>query len=1447
MDLDSAQEQRRLPAMELSKISIGEEHLKQPKMFRTAIHRAVVERQKNGYRYDSLEDLTLEGRAVWNNMLDTGCLTKDGQDFDGILDAAFARRSGFQTTAGGSAIALGLKGAYSGAAVGVMVGKVDFKFNEAELAVKLLVIRDMQHDLLFGRRFLIRAGIYGRKIFMTNVYGEAHEVPLEERPRSIVVEVKHQYYDLIQRLVKPAWEANLRLPASTCMLDVDTKQPVTEGFTVVDDRPVWRAQYPVRADHRKFIDDDILDGYEKGHIEPVQSHRADWYNHALISADKRDDVTGLISTSKRRTCDDLREINKVIEHRLQQYPMNNLVDALDEVVGHDIVGCIDIKGAFPHITVDPEVRHVLAFTWPVFVPSLNRVVRRHQHTRMIFGGKFHPQIWAFHFNRLMFPLRQQFQDVKSAYADDQPIATRHRDHASPEAAARHYAEVVVHALEHLTKHGVRVGEKCRFGYRRFVLLGRVASADGIALDLRKLVNLHLWPSPHPDSKFGADITRSLFATFAYLCNHIPLFARVSEPLRRVMMSQAKFVWGPEQDRAYRALKALALSGFTLHRPDYNHEFYTASDWAPSQGKSAACFQVIDGRVRWILFKSVALVDAEHSHTPYQGEANAAAWCLEQCRPFVLGFRHCHLCDHKPLEWLFDKSECPRTLLPWVQTFLEYSATSTWSHYPGFLLEVVNDATRIFNGGGRDGKPSPARQAEILAKMPSKLSRLLRRDHMSHCGPHCPCGGYKDRKLVPVVDTCHRPQVNAIVPSAAPNNQRDQLPGSALHATPLSGKGATMADHSQVRAMPSGSWLYACPPAHRAAAFGQLATLKAVCDGVSTILVVPLARSNSWFVMLAEVLRIPWAHSNGGAVFHVQPTADLCQRVHSWLQDVSEFECDTSPAYFRTPLQVHQVSLDLVEDEPRRVVDSVAEQQRELQAAHQGGHEGATALVKHLRLVRNVHWPGMVRDAQRLVRNCIPCLRYNIGKTGFHPAPTAEFLLPWEHVLQDFAAMPTSRSGRIGFTAMTDRAGFSLIRPQSRNTRYAAARSLLHFNCILGFQKIFQSDNGAEFANDVYDIMMDMMGTKHQRITPRNSQANGFGERPINIQRPLLLKLSAGMTDLWDLYGDCVNHWVNQRVSSVDNTSLFTAFMGRRAVNLTLPDADGVPRPATAEELADRVHALNTLVWPILRQRRTNSMDILSRKLNARRNARFERFRPGQYVMLRNQRTRKDEPSWVGPWRVAVANKFTYMLTADDGKLTGPFSTHMLKPAGDHPVDSRRRGEDSIADNVGNDADNVGEDGHPISYEIELIRDHVGDLPSERRYLVRWKGYSEEFDEWLRADQFDDDSALAVYHARRDKEARQARGEDLPSDDAADIDQIGADEEGRLDDAFANKTQERRIQREFQEPEPILRDALELADQVPLVLEPSSSGANTNLAQGRTPRLIRPPQRLIEQS
>ena len=56
----------------------------------------------------------------------------------------------------------------------------------------------------------------------------------------------------------------------------------------------------------------------------------------------------------------------------------------------------------------------------------------------------------------------------------------------------------------------------------------------------------------------------------------------------------------------------------------------------------------------------------------------------------------------------------------------------------------------------------------------------------------------------------------------------------------------------------------------------------------------------------------------------------------------------------------------------------------IDAEHQRGHFGRDSIYRKLYAAGH-WWPAMRNTIQERIRECIPCLRFNIAKRGFDPA------------------------------------------------------------------------------------------------------------------------------------------------------------------------------------------------------------------------------------------------------------------------------------------------------------------------------------------------------------------------------------------------------------------------------------------------------------------------------
>ena len=100
------------------------------------------------------------------------------------------------------------------------------------------------------------------------------------------------------------------------------------------------------------------------------------------------------------------------------------------------------------------------------------------------------------------------------------------------------------------------------------ILGHVVSEKGIEPDPAKTEAIRATPPPDNVSDL-----RSFLGTCGYVAKFIPNYANIAEPLRKLTRKEQKWSWGPEQAKAFKALKE-ALSGapvlacFRVEAPTY---------------------------------------------------------------------------------------------------------------------------------------------------------------------------------------------------------------------------------------------------------------------------------------------------------------------------------------------------------------------------------------------------------------------------------------------------------------------------------------------------------------------------------------------------------------------------------------------------------------------------------------------------------------------------------------------------------------------------------------------------------------------------------------------------------------------------------------------------------------------------------------------------------------
>ncbi|CAB0031416.1 unnamed protein product [Trichogramma brassicae] len=146
---------------------------------------------------------------------------------------------------------------------------------------------------------------------------------------------------------------------------------------------------------------------------------------------------------------------------------------------------------------------------------------------------------------------------------------------------------------------------------------------------------------------GAQIIGYGRLVFAFIKNE----AEIKVPLSKLLRKDVTFVWGPEQEKAFEALKRCLSEAPVLVRPDFSKEFAIQTD-ASDYAVGAVLTQEYEDGEHPVYYVSRVLSRAEQQrYTTTEKECLAVIWAIEKFRPYVEGSRFKVVTDHRALTWL----------------------------------------------------------------------------------------------------------------------------------------------------------------------------------------------------------------------------------------------------------------------------------------------------------------------------------------------------------------------------------------------------------------------------------------------------------------------------------------------------------------------------------------------------------------------------------------------------------------------------------------------------------------------------------------------------------------------------------------------------------------------------------------------------------------------------
>ncbi|GJY67920.1 putative reverse transcriptase domain-containing protein [Tanacetum coccineum] len=161
------------------------------------------------------------------------------------------------------------------------------------------------------------------------------------------------------------------------------------------------------------------------------------------------------------------------------------------------------------------------------------------------------------------------------------------------------------------------------------------------------------------------------------------FGLTNAPATLMDLMNHTYVWGNEQDEAFRILKEKLCNAPVLALPDGPDDFVVYCD-ASKQGFGCVLMQ----RGKVIAYASRQLKKHEKNYTTHDLELGAVVFALKIWRHYLYGTKSVIYTDHKSLQYIFDQKELNMRQRRWIELLSDYECEI--KYHPG-KANVVADA------------------------------------------------------------------------------------------------------------------------------------------------------------------------------------------------------------------------------------------------------------------------------------------------------------------------------------------------------------------------------------------------------------------------------------------------------------------------------------------------------------------------------------------------------------------------------------------------------------------------------------------------------------------------------------------------------------------------------------------------------------------------------------
>ncbi len=418
---------------------------------------------------------------------------------------------------------------------------------------------------------------------------------------------------------------------------------------------------------------------------------------------------------------------------------------------------------------------------------------------------------------------------------------------------------------------------------------------------------------------------------------------------------------------------------------------------------------------------------------------------------------------------------------------------------------------------------------------------------------------------------------------------------------------------------------------------------------------------------------------------------------------------------------------------KRIIEDESIQQETIREEHNLGHFGRDAIYSKLYDERGIWWPKMRQRIQNEIAKCDACARFVVAKHGFKPADYIISKGIWNHIQIDCASFPESEDGYNTLLVVIDVfSGFVLLFPMKGQEASTVAKNLWKAFSLFGLPDILQSDNGPEFRSKIIEELNNLMNINHRFIVPYNPRCDGKVERAIETIKSIIKKLLQGADIHWPKYLALAQFSVNNKISSLTNSTPFSLMFGRQSRPLNGSESSN--ELMTEEQWKEFQDKIIRIVYPAILERTKRKKIEMTEKLNQQqRQLKPNEFPDGcQVLILDPTRKDKNQAKYVGPY-VVIAKDLNNNLVLKEAHENGDLLKRRVTPD-----QAKLYQPDPSA---------------PALYEVEKILDYKAEN-EKNYYLTHWKGYSSVDSTWEPEENFLDTKFIRDFHKVNKKKSRK---------------------------------------------------------------------------------------------